>query len=214
MSEKAAPVQDPPAGADRSDEAAAPPVTSAAMPSTTAAAHTTTAMPSVATTSVTTTTAAPTATAAEMAAAPVKGAKAKNWKLKCTCHAKAAAMDSQQETSGTDHPKDPSARASVIECDADKPEETASRGVELTAVPPPPPPPVQEPVATAGETLAAIEESVQAVADLLVAEGLDGPPSNISMPGRSAPTSSGGGTPQYFDLSGQKVMPTRHEDQA
>ncbi len=55
---------------------------------------------------------------------------------------------------------------------------------------------------------------MQAVADLLVAEGLAGPPSNISTPGRSAPTSSGGGTPQYFDLSGQKVMPTRCEDRA
>ena len=81
-------------------------------------------------------------------------------------------------------------------------------------MPPPPPPPVQEPAATAGETSAVIEESMQAVADLLVAEGLDGPPSNISTLGRSAPTSSGGGMPQYFDLSGQKVTPTRHEDQA
>ena len=214
MSEEAAPVQDPPAGADWSDEAAAPPVTSAAMPSTTAAAPAKTATPSVATMLVTTTTAAPTATAAEMAAVPVKGTKAKNWKLKRTCCAKAAAMDSRQEMPGTDHPEDPSVWASTTERDADKPEETASGGVELTAVPPPPPPPVQEPAATAGETLAAMEESVQVVADLLVAEGLDGLPSNISMPGRSVPTSSGGGMPQYFDLLGQKVMPTRHEDQA
>ncbi len=90
----------------------------------------------------------------------------------------------------------------------------ASKGVELTAVPPPPPPPVQEPAATAGETSAAVEESVQVVADLLVVEGLDGPLSNISTPGRSVPTSSGGGMPQYFDLSGQKVTPTRREDRA
>ncbi len=214
MSEKVAPVQDPPAGADRSDEAAVPPLTSPAMPSTTVAVPATTATPSVATMPVTTTTAAPTVTAAEMVAAPVKGAKAKNWKLKCTCCTRAAAMDSLQEMSGTDHPKDPSVRASVTEHDADEPEEMASGGVEPTAVPPPPPPPVQEPAATAGEALAAVEESVQAVADLLVAEGLDGPPSNISMPGRSAPTSSGGGMPQYFDLSGQKVTPTRREDQA
>ena len=78
---------------------------------------------------------------------------------------------------------------------------------------PPSSPPVQEPTATAGEMLTVVEESVQAVADLLVAEGLAGPPSNISTPGRSAPTSSGGGMPQYFDLSGQKVTPTRYEDQ-
>ncbi len=90
----------------------------------------------------------------------------------------------------------------------------ASGGVEPTAVPPPPPPPVQEPAATAGETSAAVEESVQAVADLLVVEGLDGPPSNISTPGRSVPTSSGSSMPQYFDLSGQKVTPTRREDWA
>ncbi len=105
MSEKAAPVQDPPAGADRSDEVAAPPVTLAATPSTTAVVPAATATLSVATTSVTTTTAAPAATAAEMVAAPVKGVKAKNWKLKRTCRAKAAAMDSQQEMSGTDHPR-------------------------------------------------------------------------------------------------------------
>ncbi len=85
MSEKAAPVQDPPAGADRSDEAVAPPVTLAAMPSTTVAAPATTATPSVATTPLTTTTAAPATTAAEMETVPVKGAeskKSKNWKLK------------------------------------------------------------------------------------------------------------------------------------
>ncbi len=137
MSEKAAPVQDPPAGADWSDEAAAPAVTSAATPSTTAVAPTTTAMPSVATTPVTTTTAVPTATVAEMAVAPVKGTKAKNWKLKHTRHAKAAAIDSQQETPGTDHPGDPSVQASTTERDVDEPEEMASRGVEPTAVPPP-----------------------------------------------------------------------------
>ncbi len=216
MSEKAAPVVDLPAGADQSGTAEAPPVTSAATPSTTAAAPATTATTSVANTLVTTTTAVPTATVAETAAVPVKGAKSKNWKLKRACRAKAAAMDSvsQQETPGTDHPKDPSVWASTTERSTDEPKEMASRGVEPTAVPPLPPPPVQEPAATAGETSAAVEESVQVVADLLVAEGLDGPPSNISMPGRSAPTSSGGGTPQYFDLSGQKVMPTRCEDRA
>ncbi len=92
--------------------------------------------------------------------------------------------------------------------------EMASREVEMTAVPLPPPPSTQEPAATARETQAAVDEDVQAVANLLVAEGLGGLPSNISTPGRSVPTSSGGGTPQYFDLSGQKVMPTRHEDRA
>ncbi len=202
MSEKAALVQDPPAGADQSDEAAAPPVTSAATPSTTAAARTTTATPSVATMPVTMTTAVPTATAAETVVVPVKGTKAKNWKLKRTRHAKAAATDSQQETPGTDHPEDTSAWASMTEHAVDEPEEMASRGVEPTAVPPPPPPPVQEPAATAGETSAAVEESVQGVADLLVAEGLDGPPSNISTPGRSAPTSSGAVCPStliYWD---------------
>ncbi len=89
--------------------------------------------------------------------------------------------------------------------------EMASRGVESTAVPPPPPS-TQEPAATARETEAAADEDVQAVVDLLVVEGLDGPPSNILMPGRSAPISSGGSMPQYFDLAGHKVTPTRRED--
>ncbi len=93
-----------------------------------------------------------------------------------------------------------------------------SGGVESTAVPSPPPP-GQEPAAPAGETLliedeSMLAESMQAVANLLVAEGLAGPPSNISTPGRSAPTSSGGGMPQYFDLAGHKVTPTRREDRA
>ncbi len=219
MSEKAAPVQDPPAGEDWADEAAVPPVTSAAMPSTTAAAPATTATPSVATTLVTTITAAPAATAAETATEPVKDAKSKkskNWKLKRTRRAELEKTDStsQQGAPGTDHPGDPSAWVSAEERDADKLEETASKGVESTAVPPPPPSPEQEPAATAGKASTVVDESVQAVADLLVAEGLAGPPSNISMPGRSAPTSSGGGMPQYFDLSGQKVTPTRHKDRA
>ena len=218
MLEKAAPVQDPPAGEDRADEAAAPPVTSAAMPSTTAAVPATTAMPSMATTLVTTITAAPAATAAETATEPVKDAKSKkskNWKLKRARRAELEKTDStsQQGAPGTDHPGDPSARVSAEERDADKLEETASKGVESTAVPPPPPSPEQEPAATAGKASTVVNESVQAVADLLVAEGLAGPPSNISMPGRSAPTSSRGGTPQYFDLLGQKVMPTRRKDQ-
>ncbi len=226
MSEEAAPVQGPPAGPDRPDTAAMPPVTSAAMPSTTAAVPISTATPSVATTSVTMTTAVSTATTVE-AAVPVKGTKSKKSKLKCACLERPMTTDSasQQEMSGTDHPEDPSARASMVEHDMDKGEESvltqaesqdteaASGGVESTAVRPPPPS-MQEPAATARETQAAADEAVRAVANLLVVEGLDGPPSNISTPGRSAPTSSGGGTPQYFDLSGQKVMPTRQEDQA
>ncbi len=140
-------MQDPPAGADWSDEAAAPPVTSAATPSTTVAVPATTAMPSMATTPVTTTTAVPATTAAEMAMAPVKGAKSKNWKLKRACRTKPEEKDSasQQGVPGTDHPEDPSVRAGTDERDADEPEETASEGVESTAVPPPPSPPVQEP---------------------------------------------------------------------
>ncbi len=62
----------------------------------------------------------------------------------------------------------------------DEPEETVSKRVESTAVPPPPPSPEQEPAATAGKMSTVVDESVQAVADLLVAEGLAGPPSNIS----------------------------------
>ncbi len=212
-------MQDPPAGEDRADEVAVPPVTLAATPSTTAAAPTTTAMPSVATTQVTTITAVPTATAAEAVTEPAKDAKSKkskNWKLKRARRVEPEKMDSAslQGAPGIDHPRDPSAWAGEEERAMDEPEETASKGVESTAVPPPPPSPEQEPAATVGKTSTVVDESVQAVADLLVAEGLAGPPSNISMPGRSAPTSSGGGTPQYFDLSGQKVMPTRHEDRA
>ncbi len=211
MSEQVELVQDPPAGADQSETAVAPAVTSAAMPSTTAAAPTITATPSVATTAVTTTPAAVATTAAEMAAAPAK--KSKNWKLKQGHQAKAAEDSaSQQDEPGTDHPKDPPEQTGA---DArDEPEETASEGVELTAVPPPPPSPEQEPAAPAGETSPVEDESIQAVVNLLVAEGLDGPPSNISTPGRSVPTSSGGGMPQHFDLAEQKVMPTRREDRA
>ncbi len=109
MSEKAALVQDPPAGEDQADEAVAPPVTSAAMPSTTAVAPATTAMPSMATTLVTTTTAAPAANAAEAATEPVKDAKSKkskNWKLKRTHQAELEKTDSasQQGAPGTDQP--------------------------------------------------------------------------------------------------------------
>ncbi len=143
--------------------------------------------------------------------APAK--KSKNWKLKRGRRVKAAEDSaSQQDEPGTDHPKDPPEQTGADT--RDEHEETASEGVELTAVPPPPPPPEQEPAALAGETSPVEDESVQVVANLLVAEGLDGLPSNISTPGRSAPTSSGGGTPQYFDLAGQKVMPTRREDWA
>ncbi len=227
MSEEAVLAQGPPAGPDWPDTAATPPVTSAAMPSTTAVAPTSTAMPSMVTMPVTTTTAVTTATTVEMAV-PVKGTKSKKSRLKCACPEKPVTTDSasQQETSGTDHPEDPSAWASTLGHDTDGGEEsvltqaesqdteTASGGVESTAVPPPPPPSTQEPAATARETQAAADKDVQAVADLLVAEGLDGLPSNISTLGRSAPTSSGGSMPQYFDLSGQKVMPTRHEDWA
>ncbi len=195
------------------------------MPSTTVVVPASTAMPSVATTPVTMTAVVSTATTVETVV-PVKGAKTKKSRLKRACPEKLMAMDSasQQETSWTDHPEDPSARASTVEHDMDKGEELvatqvesrdtemASGEVETTAVPPPPPPSMQEPAATAREAQAAVDEDVQAVVDLLVAEGLDGLPSNISTPGRSAPTSSGGGMPQYFDLSGQKVTPTRHED--
>ena len=208
MSEQVDPVQDPPAGADRSETAVVPPVTSAAMPSTTAAVPAITVTPSVVTMAVTTTPAAVATTAAETATAPAK--KSKNWKLKRGRRAKAAEDSaSQQDEPGTDHPTDPPEQTG-----AEEQEETTSKGVESTAVPPPPPPPGQEPAAPAEEMSPVEDESVQAVANLLVAEGLDGPPSNISMPGRSAPTSSGGGMPQYFDLAGHKVMPTRHEDRA
>ncbi len=208
MSEQVDLVQDPPAGADRSETAVAPPVTSAATPSTTVAVPAVTAMPSVVTTAVTTTPAAVATTAAETATAPAK--KSKNWKLKRGRRAKAVEDSaSQQDEPGTDHPTDPPEQTG-----AEEQEETTSKGGELTAVPPPPPPPGQEPAAPAEETSPVEDESVQAVANLLVAEGLDGPPSNISMPGRSVPTSSGGSTPQYFDLAGHKVTPTRHEDWA
>ncbi len=208
MSEQVDPVQDPPAGADQSETVVAPPVTSAATPSTTAAAPAVTAMPSVVTMAVTTTPAAVATTAAETATAPAK--KSKNWKLKRGRRAKAAEDSaSQQDEPGTDHPTDPPEQTG-----AEEREETTSEGGESTAVPPPPPPPGQEPAAPAEETSPVEDESVQAVANLLVAEGLDGPPSNISTPGISAPTSSGGGTPQYFDLAGHKVMPTRCKDQA
>ncbi len=216
MSEQAEPVQDPPAGTDRSDDAAAPPVTLAATPSTTAAAPATTATLSVATTAVTTVTAATVTTAAVTAAVPAQ--KSKNWKLKRGRRAKSTEDSaSQQDEPGTDHPEDPPEQASADT--QEEPREPESRGVEPTAVPSPPPPPEQEPAAPAGETPlvedeSALAESVQAVANLLVAEGLAGLPSNISVPGRSAPTSSGGGTPQYFDLAGHKVMPTRREDRA
>ncbi len=201
-------VQDPPAGTDRSETAVVPLVTSAATPSTTAAAPTVTAMPSVVTTVVTMTLAAVATTAAETATAPAK--ESKNGKLKRGRRAKAAEDSaSQQDEPGTDHPMDPPEQAGVEEQ-----EETTSEGGESTAVPPPPSPPGQEPAAPAEETSPVEDESVQAVVNLLVAEGLDGPPSNISTPGISAPTSSGGGTPQYFDLAGHKVMPTRREDRA
>ena len=209
-------MQDPPAGTDRSDDAAAPPVTSAAMPSTTAAAPATTAMPSVATTAVTTATAVTATTAAGMTAAP--GKKPKNWKLSRGRRAKAAEdSTSQQDKPGTDHPEDHPEQGSADTREESR--EPVSGGVESTAVPSPPPPPGQEPAAPAGkmpliEDESALVESVQAVANLLVAEGLAGPPSNILTPGRSAPTSSGGSTPQYFDLAGHKVTPTRREDRA
>ncbi len=176
----------------------------------------TTATPSVAATAVTTVTAATATTAAMTAAAP--GKKPKNWKLSRGRRAKAVEDSaSQQDEPGTDHPEDHPEQGGADT--QEEPREPVSGGVEPTAVPSPPPPPEQEPAAPVGETLliedeSTLVESVQAVANLLVAEGLAGPPSNISTPGRSAPTSSGGGTPQYFDLAGHKVTPTRREDQA
>ncbi len=182
------------------------------------------------TTSVTVAATATTATAvtAVEKAAPVKSTKSKKSWLKRPRLEKQAAEDSasQQEMPGTDHPEDSSVQASTSRRSTDMDEEialtqeesqgtnTASKGVGLTGVPPPPPPSSQVPAATARETAAAVDKDIQAVVDLLVAEGLDGPPSNISTPGRSALTSSGGSTPQYFDLAGHKVMTTRREDRA
>ncbi len=223
-----------PAGPEQLDVVAVPPVTSAATPSTTAVVPASvaavSAVPSTVTMLVTvaaTATTVTTATAVEKAA-PVKGTKSKKSWLKCPHPEKQVMEDSasQQGTSGTDHPADSSAWASTSGHNTSMDKEMvltqaesqdtnmASRRVESTAVPPPPPPSSQKPAATVRETEATMDEDIQAVVDLLVAEGLDGLPSNISMPGRSALTSSRGGTPQYFDLAGHKVTPTRREDRA
>ncbi len=112
MSERTEPVQDPPAGTDRSGNVAAPPVTSAAMPSTTAAVPATTATPSMATTAVTMAAAATATTAAGTTAA--LGKKPKNWKLSRGRRAKAAEESaSQQDKPGTDHPEDHPAQGSA-----------------------------------------------------------------------------------------------------